>query len=113
MPNNEAASPDDVGDDKKSEVSNDSVSFEDEDKVDNAHKGDGIIDDMILLGLQKLKQQKKEKLCIIYPNWTSKTVWDIFISVILLFSCFSTPLDLAFPLNMILEKYPRWYIILT
>jgi hypothetical protein len=54
--------------------------------------------ELIMLGLKNPKEKNiKRKRCMCYPNDTKKTWWDIFISLVLLFSCFTTPLDLAFP----------------
>lgn len=45
--------------DDSSSNSDDTVSVEDENKVDQVHKGEGIIDDMILIGLKKPKISKQ------------------------------------------------------
>ena len=37
-----------------------------------------------------------KKLLIIYPEDTWKNKWDILISVVLIISCLSTPIELAF-----------------
>jgi len=43
------------------------------------------------------KQNIIHKTCILYPQDTFKTFWDIFISIVLLISCFTAPFDIAFP----------------
>ena len=53
--------------------------------------------EMVVLGLKKPSSEGKRKSCMIYPNDSFKIWWDVFVSIILLISCFSTPLDLAFP----------------
>jgi hypothetical protein len=54
--------------------------------------------DLVLLGISSPKGKvEKRKKWLIYPADSFKTFWDIFISVVLLVSVFTTPLDLAFP----------------
>ena len=61
-----------------------------------------------MLGMKKPKDNvTKRKKCMIYPNDTSKMWWDVFISVVLLMSTFTTPLDLAFSTQ--LTKSENWY----
>jgi hypothetical protein len=43
------------------------------------------------------KQNIKHKRFILYPQDNFKTFWDIYISLILLISCFTAPIDIAFP----------------
>lgn len=51
-----------------------------------------------MLGLKSPKNNDvKRKCCMIYPNDLKKLWWDIIISIVLLISTFTTPIDLAFP----------------
>ena len=53
---------------------------------------------LVVLGFKQPKDNiAKRKQFMSYPNDTSKLWWDVFISLVLLISVFSTPLDVAFP----------------
>jgi len=60
-----------------------------------------------MLGIKKPNDNVKRKRCMIYPNDTSKLWWDVFISLILLISTFTTPIDIAF--TDTLSQNPRWF----
>lgn len=52
-----------------------------------------------MLGLRAPTQIMKEgrKMCLIYPNDKYKQIyWDTLVSIILLITCYLTPLNLAF-----------------
>lgn len=69
--------------------------------------------DQIILGLRAPTQVCKEdrKLCLIYPNDKYKSLyWDTVVSVILLITCFLTPLNLAFSEELDLIG---WYVIMN
>ena len=62
-----------------------------------------------MLGIKKPRDDTMQrKAFMLYPNDTMKMVWDIFISIVLLISCFTTPFDLAFA-NLI-NDYPSYRI---
>lgn len=65
--------------------------------------------ELVILGLKKPSANIKHKRWLIYPDENKKVAWDIFISLILLFSCFITPFDLAFP--NIVEEYQNYRIM--
>ena len=43
-----------------------------------------------------MRFRSDKKQCILYPEDTQKTYWDIFITLILLISCIITPWRIAF-----------------
>ena len=49
---------------------------------------------------------ERRKFMIIYPSDSFKIGWDVFISIVLLSSCFTTPLNLAFT---DIEQSYAWY----
>lgn len=49
------------------------------------------------MGLAAPKRKIDKKCCIMYPDDTFAMFWEGFISIILLISCFTTPISLAFP----------------
>ena len=50
-----------------------------------------------MLGLAKVDQIEDRKSLLFYPNDTWKIVgWDVFISLVLLITCITTPFDMAF-----------------
>ena len=52
---------------------------------------------LTLLGLAKVDQIEDRKSLLFYPNDTWKIVgWDVFISLVLLITCITTPFDMAF-----------------
>lgn len=53
--------------------------------------------DLILVGLAQPKRKIDKKPCMLYPDDRFALVWEIFISLILLISCTTTPVSLAFP----------------
>lgn len=53
--------------------------------------------DLVVLGIVKPKQKMDRKCLIMYPSDSFAFVWEIIISVVLLVSCFTTPISLAFP----------------
>ena len=57
-------------------------------KIDN--------EDQILLGLRAPQFEFERHPYILYPNDNIKVNWDIWISLILLITCFQTPLNFAF-----------------
>ena len=62
---------------------------------------------LVMLGIKKPKDNIKHKKCMIYLNYTSKLWWDVFISVVLLISTFTTPLDIAFSTK--LSENNKWF----
>lgn len=52
---------------------------------------------MVLLGLSQPRRKIDKKSCILYPDDKFAMMWEGFISVVLLTSCFTTPISLAFP----------------
>jgi len=54
------------------------------------------MDKFVVLGISKPKRIFKRKPWIAYPNDPGKAWWDMFQSLILLISCFTTPYNLAF-----------------
>jgi len=66
-----------------------------------------------MLGLRAPAQVCKEdrKFCIIYPNDKYKVMyWDVIISIILLITCFLTPLNMAFSDEL---DNVMWYTIMN
>ena len=64
----------------------------------------------ILMLKEKLNakiQSNKQKSCMIYPNNEVKSYWDGFVTIILLFSCITTPYRIAFSEN----EPPAWVFI--
>jgi hypothetical protein len=53
--------------------------------------------ELILLGIKQPDQEFERKYFMIYPNDRAKVWWDVFISLILIISVFTAPLDIAFP----------------
>jgi hypothetical protein len=53
--------------------------------------------DLILAGLAQPKRHIDKKRCTMYPDDTHAICWEVAISLVLLTSCFTTPLSLAFP----------------
>ena len=54
-------------------------------------------EDMIMLGIRAPSYSYARKPCIIYPDDNFKVLfWDIAISLVLLVTCFVTPINLAF-----------------
>lgn len=45
--------------------------------------------------LQKM-QRRKIKRCLIYPEWFTKSIWDIVIALVLVVSCILSPVFIAF-----------------
>jgi hypothetical protein len=39
---------------------------------------------------------KKKKFCLIYPSNEAKMIWDLFVAVVLIYSCMTTPANIAF-----------------
>ena len=77
---------------------NDLGNFDDFDEIKLANKDK---DKMLKKGKSKEKiklmtEYGNKKFCIIYPENTKKGYWDLFITLILLISCFSTPYIIAF-----------------
>ena len=69
--------------------------------------------DEIILGLRAPTQVCKadRKYCLIYPNDKYKSIyWDTIVSIILLITCFLTPLNLAFAEEL---DQIGWFIILN
>jgi hypothetical protein len=52
----------------------------------------GISDDKI----NRMTVRKDEKPFIIYPENKFKGIWDLFMTVVLIITCVSTPLSIAF-----------------
>ena len=50
----------------------------------------------MLLGIASPGGTKNRKFCIMYPQDRLKLVWELIIAFILLVTCFTTPLNLAF-----------------
>lgn len=46
--------------------------------------------------IERMTERADKASCIIYPENQYKFKWDIFVSVILIISCFITPLELCF-----------------
>ena len=68
-------------------------------------------DDMIMLGIRAPSYKYVRKPFIIYPDDNFKVLfWDITISIVLLVTCFVTPINLAFADEV--EKV-QWYVIFT
>ena len=65
--------------------------------------------DLIAAGLAQPKRNIIKKCCILYPDDKSAYFWEIIISLVLLISCFTTPISLAFPK---LEDYNEGYSLL-
>ena len=53
--------------------------------------------DLILLGLALPKRKINKKPCMLYPDDRFAMFWEIFISIVLMISCTTTPISLAFP----------------
>lgn len=53
--------------------------------------------DLVAAGLAQPKRKIDRKFCIIYPEDRIANSWDMLISIVLLISCFTTPISLAFP----------------
>lgn len=54
-------------------------------------------EDMLIIGLRAPTTSHSRKRWIIYPNDRFKElIWDVVISVLLLITCFMTPINLAF-----------------
>lgn len=68
------------------------------------------LDDLVLLGIMNPTNKNLRKKFLFYPDDFIKIFWDIFISIVLLISCFITPFNLAFP---DLEKEIKWYRIMS
>lgn len=52
--------------------------------------------ELVMLGIKQPTDNIHRKKCMIYPNDTCKLWWDVSISLVLLISTFTTPIDLAF-----------------
>lgn len=61
-----------------------------------------------MLGLRAPNQQFQEKPGIFYPNSQFKIFWEILMAIILLFTCFITPINFAFQDE--LDLIPWWTI---
>lgn len=75
----------------------------------NSDKNDDVGDnnpDLVVLGLVKPNQKFDRKCLILYPSDSFAYVWEILISIVLLMSCFTTPISLAFP--TIEEEHPNY-----
>ena len=66
-------------------------------------------DPMVLAGLLNPINDSERKFLILYPNDRTKLYWDFSISIILLLSCYITPINLAFS---DLENNESWVIFL-
>jgi hypothetical protein len=49
-----------------------------------------------LIKKQRMTERKNRKTCLVYPEDKFKNIWDLFMTVVLLVTCISTPLDIAF-----------------
>jgi len=67
--------------------------------------------ELVMLGIKKPKDNVRRKKCMIYPNDTSKMWWDIFISLVLLISTFTTPLDIAFSVKLGYNSNWFWFTV--
>jgi len=43
-----------------------------------------------------MNNKKKRRKCMCYPNDTMKANWELFVTVILVFTCIMTPVNMAF-----------------
>jgi len=43
-----------------------------------------------------MRYRSKKKSCLLYPEDQAKVYWDVFITLVLLLSCVTTPLGIAF-----------------
>ena len=64
---------------------------------DHSHNHDEELHDLVLMGLAQPKRKIDKKCCILYPDDTIAMVWEFIISIVLLTSCFTTPISLAYP----------------
>ena len=64
----------------------------------------------MVIGLSKPKRYFKRKPWIIYPNDIGKAYWDLFVSLLLLISCFTTPFNIAFYKDNIDHLGYKWFI---
>jgi len=53
--------------------------------------------DLVVLGIVKPKSKIDRKCLIMYPSDSFAFLWEMIISLVLLVSCFTTPISLAFP----------------
>lgn len=52
--------------------------------------------ELVILGLNNPNNNFQRKKYMIYPNDRCKIWWDVILSIVLLISCFQSPLDVAF-----------------
>ena len=66
----------------------------DKTKAENHKKDLDIV--LLDIDIHQFDPQQRKR-CIIYPNDRYKIWWDVFLSLVLLISCFQAPLEIAFP----------------
>jgi hypothetical protein len=64
------------------------------------------MNNLIILGLMQPTKNHQRRDCLIYPDSMGKIHYDLFISTILLITCITTPISLAFPF---IEEEKSWY----
>lgn len=77
-------------------------SAQEEDSQPEEHEIDlqeteGFEDLLLTAGRGQPRKNIVRKPFILYPDQTLRMCWDVFISIVLMISCFTTPFDLAFP----------------
>lgn len=63
----------------------------------HSHDDDHEDHDLIAAGLAQPKRKIDKKCFTMYPDDTIAGLWEAIISIVLLISCFTTPISLAFP----------------
>ena len=79
-------------------------------KIDNALVGKKGDENLVLLGLRSPTIESLDrKPCMIYPNDKYEEMfWDSFMAIILLITCFITPINLAFSEE---TEEVQWYVV--
>ena len=63
----------------------------------SSHSDEEDNHDLIMAGLAQPKRNIIKKTCMMYPDDLKAMIWEGLISIVLLTSCFTTPISLAYP----------------
>ena len=57
-----------------------------------------------------MRKRKERKKCMFYPEDTFKTNWDLYVTIILIFTCISTPYLISFETDTTGWKVINYFI---